>query len=636
MKNKVRKERVKKADFEKKILNRLYIESDRSFMRRSYVLDDLYYVMKEGISEADIKRLKRLRSAALKNGKNIRAGRIIAVSAIAAVIIMFNVFFKDMLIERGAEKGLENIFKAKADITGLRLSLLKGRVSMDSLTIGDSEEEFRNIIETGYTAGDIRVSQLLKKKFVLEELSVTDIAFGTQRETSGFLSKKKMEKDEDKRGDSAAESPVLDDVVKERMPDFSSPAVAEQYNTTVSELNNKWKKRISDMENSKKELKKAYEQVSSTDISSIDDPAKTAKLISQASDLHKKIKETLASIKETKSDFDQDSRKILYMKNSLRESLDRDIKTVLAMTGKGAPSNLIGGIAENFLGKKLGKQIPRLLSLIKRPEKNVKKNHEPAPEFKGRLIHFPGSGYPHFLMENILISYNDEDNHIKKTGSAANISSSPLTWGRTVTLEYTEERKNSLMDLSASFLPSDRSLKGRITLKNQTGTADLSSPGLADGVSFSYDLDGIFGGTSEAPYFQGHISLFNIRVSVSDKTAVSSALERFLRDSGKLKASISWGRPVAGALSIKADADLNLNSLLGQFFTDSSREETETIRGFIQGETGIGELLGDNPDFLSSADIISGSSQDMTSMGTDLDDMIKNLKKKGLQSIFSL
>ena len=110
--------------------------------------------------------------------------------------------FKDPLAKRALKAGLQKITGAKVDIASVHVGILDSSVTVRVLAAADKNSPMKNVFEAQKIQLDFNLTQLLKKRFVCQNLEVSGMAFGTERKTSGELpaavKKAKKEKARDK------------------------------------------------------------------------------------------------------------------------------------------------------------------------------------------------------------------------------------------------------------------------------------------------------------------------------------------------------------------------------------------------------------------------------------------------------
>ena len=87
------------------------------------------------------------------------------------------------------ESGMERMVGAKVDVEGLDIDLLGLSAEFDRIIVADKNHEFKNAFESGKGKFDISVMPVFAGKVAINELSLTNVAFGTHRTHSGWLGK---------------------------------------------------------------------------------------------------------------------------------------------------------------------------------------------------------------------------------------------------------------------------------------------------------------------------------------------------------------------------------------------------------------------------------------------------------------
>ena len=174
--------------FRKKVIRRVYIESERNFLLGLYSkgADGLYHRPEE-LDTEDTKRLQQLARSIKKNRGVLRTGKVSLLVIVVAVILVFNFVFKNRLLEQALERGLEGVFSARAEVDDLDFRILSGRIFFAHLSVADREQPFRNLFELGATEVDLNTAELLKAKVVVTNLESLEIGWNTPRQTSGAV-----------------------------------------------------------------------------------------------------------------------------------------------------------------------------------------------------------------------------------------------------------------------------------------------------------------------------------------------------------------------------------------------------------------------------------------------------------------
>lgn len=116
---------------------------------------------------------------------------LIALAVLLAIPVLLGVFFADRWIGRGMEKAGEALLGARVDIDGFHLNLFNGSVSWNRFQAANPDLPLQNLAETGRAAFRVSVPALLRKRVVVQEMTLSDLRSGSPRATSGALPEKK-------------------------------------------------------------------------------------------------------------------------------------------------------------------------------------------------------------------------------------------------------------------------------------------------------------------------------------------------------------------------------------------------------------------------------------------------------------
>lgn len=179
--------------FNRKILKRLYIPRDQEFMaamfvesgegkkKRLSIPDDRVFTKQELV------RLKTLSKEIRKQKGRVKMMPLIASVSVVVLMVSAVLIFKDPLIKKGLRSVMQSIFGAKVDIAYLHLGILDSNFTIRGLEVANKNNTMKNLFEIGGLTVDFDLLQLLRKRFVSDEMSVTDVRVNTDRETDGAL-----------------------------------------------------------------------------------------------------------------------------------------------------------------------------------------------------------------------------------------------------------------------------------------------------------------------------------------------------------------------------------------------------------------------------------------------------------------
>ncbi len=182
--------RMKERRYRHRIRNRIYLETDRSFLDSVTERSGGTVGLARELTSDERRRLTKLVKEARKNRGAIRTGKLVILGTIVAAVILFNVLIRDSLAQRAAESMLESLFRAKATMSGVVFRPFAGELSFASLTVADRHRPMANLFELGRGRLWLDTSLLLRGNVVIRDLTVEGLAFGTPRERSGALAER--------------------------------------------------------------------------------------------------------------------------------------------------------------------------------------------------------------------------------------------------------------------------------------------------------------------------------------------------------------------------------------------------------------------------------------------------------------
>ncbi|MFA7074381.1 MAG: TIGR03545 family protein [Endomicrobiaceae bacterium] len=399
--------------------------------------------------------------------KIIRWSFLVPTIVIIALLTLFNILFFDVVLKKSVISAGEMIFGAKVEIDSLTTSFTKVSLSIDGLRCADRNDYFKNLIDIDHITFDAKFTPILRKKFIIDEMTVSGLKWGTSRKISGKLSPKKekkfnkkqkkdsmfaklFESAKNKANEEFNKLPAVDAFsdVESQIKDFDAAKLIDKSNLqSVKEINklsediqNKYKNYQTDFDNLKIEekiqkTKNLIDQVSKTKVSSFDDITKAAKNIEELKNNKKEFDKILKELNNAKKDIANS----VDISKQIQNAVNKDVDSV---SSKLSVSKLNSkNISSMIAGRQWINRVETVIyymSLIKKymPEKDK----EPVKErSKGRDVIFAQKAYPSLLISKINISGTaaSEDKQGKAiafSGSINNISSSPDMVSEPVTL----------------------------------------------------------------------------------------------------------------------------------------------------------------------------------------------------------
>lgn len=179
--------------FNRKVLKKLYIPRDKDFMASMFVELEgdkkhrLWIPDDRAFTKQELVRLKSLSKEIRKQKGRVKFMPLIASVGVVVLMVSAVLIFKDPLIKKGLRSVMQSAFGAKVDIEYLHLGILDSNFTIRGLAVANRNNTMKNLFEIGGLTVDFDLLQLLRKRFVSDEMSVTDVRVNTDRETDGAL-----------------------------------------------------------------------------------------------------------------------------------------------------------------------------------------------------------------------------------------------------------------------------------------------------------------------------------------------------------------------------------------------------------------------------------------------------------------
>ena len=135
--------------------------------------------------------------------KWIRWSGLIGFTVILALLAGFWMFAAAPLIKFSIEKFGSEAVGAKIDVKDVSLGFNPLVLSIDGVDITDKDAPMSNAVSFDRAVADMSLFPLLLGKSIIQDMSLTGVAFGTPREVSGALLKEEKAIDKSKESSNA-------------------------------------------------------------------------------------------------------------------------------------------------------------------------------------------------------------------------------------------------------------------------------------------------------------------------------------------------------------------------------------------------------------------------------------------------
>ena len=399
----------------------------------------------------------------------IRWKGLIPLMIIVALAVVVSLFFMDKWIEAGIEKASEAMTGARVEMDGFHFNLFKMTMKWDRLQVTDPRSTLQNIIETDRAAFRMNAAAMLRKRTVIEEMTLSNLRTGTQRKTDGALPRKpeKPKKDSKPGPFDKLKAQMMDRVAKLPVLQFDPSSIKRKLNlySLIAVAGLKMPARLdsskqqvlavsADWENFYKGFRPENDlEKIRNDFNAIDpEKLKTVPELMSALDKVQAGQKTLKAIQDTvrtrrdriKTDFDR----LRGYAASVDDWYKEDFRSVMALAR--LPDLSVRNIGMILFGKSMVHEIDRILGVVQTvrsymPKKSGRPEKEKPPRMKGQDILFPSrNAWPRFLIQQVSVSgqtgVTDEAPGFMLTGEASDITSQPWVIGRPTKLSLNGQK----------------------------------------------------------------------------------------------------------------------------------------------------------------------------------------------------
>jgi len=335
------------AKFEKKLLKRISIKSERDLVLSVYEKKDNEYLLKPVDDEKKIKKLNSLVSNIKKNSGALGIGKLGVTAVIVSFFVIFFVFLLNPLAHKGMETGFEKIFGGETTITGFNLNIFKGFIKYKTLQVADKNDLDRNLFQTGRAAIDLNMWEILKGKFSVEEIALEDFAISEKRKTRAkplAVSKKEpAQKDESSKPIDPKEAimsalpdnlipdrETVKKVLTENFSKLTTPVLIEENINSITSGTDKIKSNTEKLEKDIGDFSKEVNEISKTKISSPSDVAAAKNLADRINLANNTLNSINTGINSTKTEIAALEKIASQSNKNIQDSISKDINFVVA------------------------------------------------------------------------------------------------------------------------------------------------------------------------------------------------------------------------------------------------------------------------------------------------------------------
>lgn len=488
------KKKYTEKKLNKKIYSKIYVPEDKKYIQSLFVECgtkgkkniQLFAISKDlTFTKKEIKRFKNLKKELKKQKGRIKLLPLIATLSFVCFVFVVLTLTKNFIIKKAITATCESIFEAKCDIALVDFNFFDSSFKMKQFEIANKNEPMKNLVFVDSVVVDFDLNQLLKARFVADELSITGVATNTDRTYSGDLTEKKLkkiqkkkEKEANKATKSVNDSPFMkelqakskssvtivensfinlfeeynpENILKDCYAQLQSPALTEEVKTKTIEIIKKWESTPKDFEQKIATLEKSSNKLLNFDYNSIQtNPTKLKEVIEDFNKVINSTNELKYQTEKTLQNVQSDFNTVQGFSKEIQSSIQNDLNVVNKEISKFTSLNLDSGtkfftdlfekVLYDFLGKNYHyvKKATDLLSRVKITTDNSKKDDskdKKATEEKnykrlpGRNVVYRKDSTPKFWIKKAAGSgpnFDFEGNHLSSNmdgiGKPANVN----------------------------------------------------------------------------------------------------------------------------------------------------------------------------------------------------------------------
>jgi uncharacterized protein (TIGR03545 family) len=650
---------IPEKKFEKNIIKLIEIKVDREYLFSVFELKDGFYILKPDLEKKDIAKLKTLARAVKANSAwPVRVIPLAAAAIIISAAVVFGLFFMNPLLERALERGLENIFEARAEVDAFHLNLFRFRVGVSGISVADRDAPMTNLFQMGRAEIRLLPQAVLKGKVYIEEISAAEIRFGTPRKSSGALpvypaksTRPKTEKPDAPPLIDLAQFDAMELVLREadslRSKKLYDEAAA-LYGTTLET----WNKRVADSKKQITELRNAAKPFIEFNINSVDvrNPAaiqNVMKLIEDGKTAADRIRATVDQANGIVTGIQNDIKNIDALKKTAVNAVQSDIDHLKSYIDLSSGTyngiidpilrQILTGVAWQYIN--YGKRALEVFEKVKtiRDMVQARQKTEKKETFKGRDVAFPSRQYPSFYIGKLASDFTIQG--WNSSFDLRDVSSNPEITGRPVSLklaiaETGGDKRFVSFAGRADFRDSstelfDAELSGGNFLFNVASKLDAIGIGGFNG-SAGMELK-TAGGRNGALVIEGNTRVKNPAL-LDPRGTVAEAIAQAVSEAATVEIGFKYGHSAESSEDFFS-VDTNIGSLImdalnktaAEYARKAAAELERAVRSYIVSYTA--EYLS-NDDLDKLFDMARGDKDAIGSLQTLVQDKISGMEKK--------
>ena len=642
-----------KKQLEKKLIRRLSLPQDREFVKRLFreAPETGKWILRDDLSPEEKKKLPGLAKWIRKNRGFVTRWKAVVLLILAAAVLVFNLLFKDMLVKRLLEAGLETVFRSEVTVEEPSFRLLRGTFSFQSLTIADAEDESRNLLETEEGLFYLDMAELTRKRLRIVESSLSGVRTGTSRTASGTAAAEDTARDDGGNSGFSLSSlaPGTEDfdfqaLIEEQKDSLAVTRLIDEGNQEIRGLEEKWTAAFAEQQTEISALAEeaaAFKDVKPSEIGSV---AEAGAAVQDIQSVYRRVNSKKNELKDLREDFQADRERVSALGRAVTAGFEEDydrLKGQLDFSSGGAKT-LISDLAETYIRNRWNSYFEGGLK-GRELYRKYRENRDDSPKkdiprrSRGTTYLFPSPDAPLFLAE--LVSLTGEaggDQPFRL--EARDISSDPDVLGRPVTFSAGLGLPGEALELQG-ILDLRRGAEEAFSMTLQGPPRSFSLDREAEALQLS-SLSGAVSFLGEARYRSSDeklvteidLTFTEIQTVPAGAGVVSDAVSRILGqvDLVEMETRIIAGLEEVESVHVSTDLDNLLADRVGDYLDEKAEELEEELRARLKDY--LEEQLAEQELLKSGLDSLGVESLDQISTVEGLETVLNN-KKKEVESV---
>jgi len=458
--------------------------------------------------------------------KFIRWKGLIPFVLVTAAVYVFATFYMDALLKRTLVKQGTKLNGALVDVDGVSLSFLRSRFEIRGLRATDPSDLMKNRLDVRSIVADLRFLPLLKKKVVIEDMTIADVKWATDRKKAGKVPAAWAKEWEAEAKEESLFAQALEELktkFKAEFPELSADQLGERFDPrnfvklediqvyqTAKALPEETKALLSEWQTKSKgfvaERKASVDQlkakIQKLDPRTMKNPQQILQAIQTVQSLEGEIKSqrdaVTGMVADANTAIKDQGKKILGMKDQLRSDIENLKKKI------GFGDFKLDNLSEMIFGLSIVDRYQQYMGYYTTGKTYLDKykGKEKAPKkerAKGRVVYFPVTDFtPPFLLQHALLSSDTRTNTTVPEAArgefkaeAKDITSHPRMTGRPMLVDLSALMAGGrFKSAGLGFSYVDRDLSPTTQVKGNLSGFSLGSFELGKGSAFSLPLGG--------------------------------------------------------------------------------------------------------------------------------------------------